>query len=339
MSGKRLRGFTLIELLVVIAIIGVLVALLLPAVQQAREAARRSQCQNNLKQIGLALHNYHDVYGAFAIGTRHSSGTAPNWKIPLLPYLDQAPAFNQLVFNQSFGGLNGSTPPTPTTTNAILLSSLFVNIYDCPSSTMDDFSASNNQMRFQIHGYIGIAGAAPDPAGRGAAVICESTQYGSNQYASTGLLTYNEAIPISSCTDGLSNTVIVGEQSGPVGSTKKIDGRNKYYGGWLGAAFNAAGTQYKPVPQWSCTGGSAALDIWANGVTTVRYQNNYNAGASMPAGAKNQYDTNTVLSSQHVGGIMVLLGDGGARFISDNLNFPLFQQLCSRNDGTTVSEF
>src|SRR6056300_529797 len=100
-SQKRTaRGFTLIELLVVIAIIAVLVALLLPAVQQAREAARRSACKNNLKQIGLALHNYHDVYGKFPYGANNSpQNWGSSWMLSLLPYVEEANAFNQVNFN------------------------------------------------------------------------------------------------------------------------------------------------------------------------------------------------------------------------------------------------
>src|SRR6266404_2334012 len=95
------RAFTLIELLVVIAIIAVLIALLLPAVQQAREAARRSQCKNNLKQYGLALANYHDVYNQFANGGQNWPAPALGCQAPILPYIDQAPLFNQINFHSA----------------------------------------------------------------------------------------------------------------------------------------------------------------------------------------------------------------------------------------------
>ena len=118
-SQRRRRGFTLIELLVVIAIIAILIALLLPAVQQAREAARRASCSNNLKQIGLALHNYYDVFGMFPLGTRHSqpnSSWGISWWVGVLPYFDQAGMYNKLTmdgnhvgwtYNAYAGGANG----------------------------------------------------------------------------------------------------------------------------------------------------------------------------------------------------------------------------------------
>ncbi len=109
---RKNRGFTLIELLVVIAIIAILVALLLPAVQQAREAARRTQCKNNLKQLGIAIHNYHDVAGMFPGNITQSPGSYRNasWLTMILPYIDQAPAYNQMEFSGTNFSNQGAPP-------------------------------------------------------------------------------------------------------------------------------------------------------------------------------------------------------------------------------------
>src|SRR5580765_6167464 len=133
-SGKRL-GFTLIELLVVIAIIAVLVALLLPAVQQAREAARRSQCKNNLKQLGLAIHNYHEVALQFPSNMSGFAGigdpwTAGGWRkgsciVRMLPYLDQAPIFNQMNYSNN----------TDVETAYPAIATLKLPVVNCPSDT------------------------------------------------------------------------------------------------------------------------------------------------------------------------------------------------------------
>ena len=120
----RNRGFTLIELLVVIAIIAVLIALLLPAVQQAREAARRSQCKNNLKQLGLAIHNYHDTANVFPVQTSYGPAVSYHWSwiVMILPYIDQASRYNQANF--SLDGLNTTVNASGVTNRSIISTNL-----------------------------------------------------------------------------------------------------------------------------------------------------------------------------------------------------------------------
>ena len=110
-ANAKDRGFTLIELLVTIAIIAILIALLLPAVQQAREAARRTQCKNNLKQIGLALHNYHDVHRTFPIGARWQRGVGPSWMVGLLPFIEQQNLYDRFDMDAPNNGLPVLPPP------------------------------------------------------------------------------------------------------------------------------------------------------------------------------------------------------------------------------------
>ena len=327
---KRNRGFTLIELLVVIAIIAVLIALLLPAVQQAREAARRSQCKNNMKQLGLALHNYHDAANKFPIGTRFSM-SAPNWRVGLLPYLDQAPLFNTLNFSVSFLG-NGSNAP-----NSILLNAT-VAVYECPSSSMVRRPlTTDNSSGMAALDYVGISGASPDPSGRVTGSLCGGQTYG--DYARTGLLVANESCSVADCTDGLSNTLIVGEQSAAIGTN---DYRSRYYGGWAGCNCNATGIQYNPLSVWPCWSGGASIaltgtgNLYATGITVVKYSSN---GKTATGGAQYIYGANTMLTSSHVGGVHGLLGDGSVRFISDNINLLTLQQISVKDDGSVVGDY
>ncbi len=323
-------GFTLIELLVVIAIIAILIALLLPAVQQAREAARRTQCKNSLKQQGLAIHNYHDVYSSFPIGEQ-SPFYKPNWRVGLLPYLDQAPLFNKLNFDaaprsvSTFGNFaSGAGQPTSGygTQNAVL-TGLIVPSFECPSSPLDNKSNSgptkNNGEFGQTHDYVGIMGATPDPAGRTTGTCSAQTGYG-GIYCNSGLLIPNKNFNISACVDGTSNTLIIAEQSGVVALQ---DIRSVYYGGWSGVTSGGDPAGFTGSP-------------WGSGTTTVRYAINSKTTA---VGSDNTWDANTVLNSYHVGGIHALLADGSVRFLSENMDFTTLTRICSKDDAQVTSDF
>lgn len=307
------RAFTLIELLVVIAIIAILIALLLPAVQQAREAARRTQCRNSLKQIGLALANYESTFSTLPIGMQ-SGFTRPNWRLSLFPYIDQAPLFNQLNFSASFQGNALGTGNT-------VLSNFSIPMYKCPSSPLPSNPTDmNNSQGCMVPDYVGIMGATPDPAGR--TTLGSASNYGGT-YMANGMLLGNQITRYRDCTDGLSNTMIVGEQSGSVGTT---DIRSRYYGGWTGMTF--AGQISNTIPN--------GADSWSTGCTAVRYAINSKTTAS---GSDNPYDANTIINSYHTGGIHGALGDGTVRFISENIDFTLLTMLCVRDDGLTMGDF
>lgn len=311
---NRMRwGFTLIELLVVIAIIAVLIALLLPAVQQAREAARRTQCKNNMKQIGLALHNYESTMSVFPLGSFSPWNMVPNWRLQLFPYFDQAPLYNRMDFTQSFASNVDNV-------NTQILNNYKIQAYICPSSTLDPCQdIVNNPRHIQIPMYVGISGATPDVANR---TVGSASNYG-GFYTNNGMLLHNKVTRIRDATDGTSNVMMVAEQSGLVAMT---DMRSGYYGGYTGTTFG--GEVSSSVPN--------GADSWSTGLTSVQYKIN---APTMAGGSDNPWDANTVINSFHTGGIHGLLADGSVRFISDNIDFGVLRNLCSRADNVPLGEF
>ncbi len=323
---RRWKGFTLIELLVVIAIIAVLVALLLPAVQQAREAARRSQCKNNLKQLGLALHNYHETYTKFPPGGWVGGGgvfISPSWRVSILPQLEASPVFTKLDF--SFGSF---TAPYAST-NTILQG--YVNqVYRCPSTpcllignpgTEGGGWSGGNPMQID---YVGIAGAYPDPAGRGNQ--SSASNYDGGYYGANGVFSPFRCTSFADITDGSSNTLLVGENSNFTGlGASQQDIRSNYYGGWSGMCCGQFTNPWGGAP-----------DSWSTGITTVRYNPNIQ---SFPAGAVHTWEANLPLRSAHAGGAQVLLGDGGVRFITDSVDNNTLRALGSMNDNVVAGNF
>ncbi|MBS0204210.1 MAG: DUF1559 domain-containing protein [Planctomycetes bacterium] len=326
----RRIGFTLIELLVVIAIIAVLIALLLPAVQQAREAARRTQCKNNMKQMGLALHNYHDIYNRLPIGAQADpvvsaaagQNDRPNWRVAIFPQMDQAPLFNQLSFNSVHGFTAPYSGPN------VVLQGTKLPGWNCPSSPCPITGLSGSEQCWnggnpQLADYVGIGGAAPDPGGR--TNVISSSNYDGGLYSSNGLLSGALSVNFSSATDGLSDTLMVGENSDYTknASGTPIDIRSNYYGAWSGFTV--------PNNPWS-----GSPDSWSTGITTVRYPINTQG---TPAGAVHTWEANLPLRSAHVGGAHVLMGDGATRFLSNNLDLNTLLRLASKDDGAIVGEF
>ena len=318
----RHRAFTLIELLVVIAIIAILIALLLPAVQQAREAARRSQCKNNIKQIALALHNYHEAHLTFPQGQTRSSYTwccGGNWRVHILPYVEHGNVYDRIDFSAQFNfaannyGYSGGTE---------VFRGLKIDSFLCPSSTLDplDTSVINNTQLGLVHHYVGVSGSLG--VGSGADRACD---YG-GIVRGNGILGINRHSLFRDITDGTSNTIIVAEQSGMVNNTNLT---SNYYGGWSGYAGNWANDKSVGRPHWGA------------GTTCLRYPINHgmNSTVGLQAGFDNTWDFNTIINSFHTGGIHVGLADGSTRFVTENINFVTLQQLCSMNDGQVFGNY
>jgi len=341
LSQSRRRAFTLIELLVVIAIIAVLIALLLPAVQQAREAARRSQCRNNLKQIGLAMHNYHDVFGSFPIGARGHSDSSKfgiSWWGGLLPYIEQAALYNKLDLDVGNAGYNYAP-------NMSAIGGNPAPVMVCPSyagKVKGPTLANANDARST---YVGISGALLNTADftesrlDKCCTCCNDTgsPQDSGQFSSGGVLIPNAVVEMREITDGSSNVIMVGEIGSRMTTamttytSKAVEGNmvpmtaSGNYHGWL------MGTQLLTTIPSSGT----RRRVW--NLTTISYSpntKNYDRdGISANQGANNP------LISDHTGGVMVLAGDGHVAFISDSIHLDTLKRLATRDDGGVVGEY
>jgi prepilin-type N-terminal cleavage/methylation domain-containing protein/prepilin-type processing-associated H-X9-DG protein len=320
------RGFTLIELLVVIAIIAVLIALLLPAVQASREAARRIQCTNNLKQLGIALHNYEGSIGSFPSG-EISTLLNPNWTLPAgscngappelgpgwslfalaFPFLEQQVLANALNFNL------GIADPANLTVRGTQ-----VAVYSCPSdsppATVPMFdcgnppSAGNTPVTLLSDlapsSYVGVLGGGnrnnPDP-------LCGCYEW----QPFNGMFHRNSRVRIAEITDGTSNTVGVGERD------------NRFVlSSWVGVLPNAE-VIYNPAKGLGCQNSRPSITA----VVVHSRQYTVNRPDASPA----------AFHTQHPGGGNFLLMDGSVRFIKDSVSLDTMRALCTRNYAEIVS--
>ncbi|MFK7777011.1 MAG: DUF1559 domain-containing protein [Gimesia sp.] len=303
---KRSRGFTLIELLVVIAIIAILIALLLPAVQQAREAARRSTCKNNMKQIGLALHNYHDTFRTFP--SSHIRGPVDSWTTSqigwlarILPYMDQAPLFNKIDWE---------IQPGNTGTANIEAMNYELPAYRCPSDPGN-------------RGTTGQSGYGPTNY-----VACSansgSFSAGGSNFANNGrsVMFLNSATKMRDITDGISNTMISSECK--VG--------HPYVGINATSSTVCTGTPTVKLRGYSWFFGQAMM-AWSY-TTLIGPNSDFTECASSTGGPALMG-----ARSPHVGGVHVLLGDGRIRFISENIHLGTWQDLGHKSDGNVLGEY
>lgn len=281
---QRRLGFTLIELLVVIAIIAILIALLLPAVQQAREAARRTQCKNGLKQLGIAMHNYHDVHLRFPPSMIF--GPSPrtrwwSWNVMLLPHMDQAPVYNAMDLD-----IDGLFAPTASVNDPY--TSLLLPVLQCPSDVSAGvYESSGLSVRLGTTNYLACRGSERYPA-RGNGIFPER----------------NKSTRFQDITDGSSNTIMIGE--------RPVEG-NKVTAWWaVASGYDAHGLGDQVMDS------SEGLYQGTPGSTNVDARHWW---------------------SLHTGGTQFLLGDGSARFVSNNINHQTLLNLSTARGGDTNGEF
>jgi prepilin-type N-terminal cleavage/methylation domain-containing protein len=328
------RGFTLIELLVVIAIIAVLVGLLLPAVQKVREAANRMSCTNNLKQIGLALHNYHDAHKRFPPGyidgntNRDSTpdndvGPGWGWASLLLPYVEQDNVYRQINFKVGVGiASNTAVSQQP------------LKVHQCPSDGLQDAfpvydSTFTTPIATVAHGnYVGCngwiecfngAGGNPGSAGNDGLA-------GSAGNAGVGLFYRNSRTRIADVTDGLSNTIVVGERSS-----------NHAPSTWTGAVAGGR------CPAWMATQPPSPYapppgppyDNADFGEALVLAHGN---ATHLPSADFPIFDPD-VFYSLHPAGANFLLGDGSVHFLSSSIDPFTYQYLCTIAGGEALGDW
>jgi prepilin-type N-terminal cleavage/methylation domain-containing protein/prepilin-type processing-associated H-X9-DG protein len=350
------RAFTLIELLVVIAIIAILIGLLLPAVQKVRAAAGRAQCQNNLKQLGLAAHGYADIKRG-NLPPSGASNNAPygtggswgfSWRVWLLPYVEQNALFTQLTpfmagVSQP-GWTGGITNADGTVTRcSSVLNNVRLPVYRCPNSNIPDKCVSGaNSHWVMTSDYVGISGVD-----NGVIVgwndsrrfVNNSVGNGGGVQMGGGAMVPNGEVKLAGMQDGTSNTILFSEQAdtlniGAPGSQLKVAWNATSYHGW------AIGQSNVNVPPGSPGDGRGF------GSTVIKYAINVkdfpsvagpNGDCSPAFGICLYSSPMTPLNSAHGGGVNAVFGDGSVRFLTDSTPLDTLGKLATRDDGFPVS--
>jgi prepilin-type N-terminal cleavage/methylation domain-containing protein len=336
-------AFTLVELLVVIAIIAVLAGMLLPAIQKAREAAYRARCQNNLKQLGIAFHAYHDSIGSFCPGSSGTAAPPPpsctdpttcfwtfsigvSWATFLLPYVEQGTVYGKL--NPSvwdYGDWQATSPGTV----GIVMNKFYPSLYICPSNPVPaiyrDFLLQNS--------YTAIAGALLPGDKR----YADTGAWGFT--AQNGVLFVNSQVRIADITAGTTNVMLVGEQSAwgidpnpPTlpGYSTQVACRSCNHASLWGGARGWFGTQPVSIDTGNTATNTTTITDPLGTLTTCHVGEYDYAG-------EESYAPNTPIRSSHQGGSWIIFADGGVRFLTTNLDLKTFQAMAVRDTSQVIA--
>ncbi|MEW4489520.1 DUF1559 domain-containing protein [Thalassoglobus sp. JC818] len=312
---KSRRGFTLIELLVVIAIIAILIALLLPAVQQAREAARRTSCKNNLKNICLALHNYHDQKGAFPFGFDERETL---WSAMILPELEQANLYNTLVWQESGpGNWNANGSPNQSACGTV------VSVFRCPSMAVPtnvDNQGIPGRVPTSYRAVSGSNAVSDDlstvPSGHPVHALEEQTGLDGMFYGCS-------STRIRDILDGTSSTFMIGESRTEPNFVKDNQGMDY----WLFGAPQTGG--------WDCRPGDRGGTEYSEGLGST--YGKLNARVTDPS--VHGVIMEMSFGSYHPGGAHFGMADGAVRFVSENIDQDLLRSLGTIRNGEVIGEF
>ncbi len=333
------RGFTLVELLVVIAIIGVMVGLLLPAVQAAREAARRMSCGNNSKQIGLAMHNYHDTFNVLPKPGYHnrdiivnasSTSSAQSWMVAILPFIEQTALHDQFDFEWLGGNRGFRSSP-----NNLLLGSTEISTYRCPSDggRKELFSPTStwvfpDRTRGGLaRGNYGVNGGAGSATSR--TDFRRTHERGPFHFGGSGRPNEPYGAKFADIRDGLSNTVLVGEL---VAGESSVDIR----GVWMYASSNyiCGGEPSYRNPRIQVTpNGNALDDLRMDRPGRCGHTGAIDRNLRCVSGGGRGFQTSR---SRHPGGVHVTMADGSVKFISESIPLPVWLALLALQDGEVI---
>jgi len=308
--NARRRAFTLIELLVVIAIIGLLISLLLPAVQKVREAANRMSCQNNLKQLGLALHNYNDSFKTLPSGINEPGVPRQGWMLFVLPYLEQSPMHSQFNFSDNWY----DDPNMPVVTTPL-------KVTQCPSAPQDRKDGNPSAAEW-------VPFVATTDYGATTGVDQSLVSAGLADHAGAGVMPKNATPTLEQVTDGTSNTIMLAESAGRpqiwrngvqfgTPPDQRVNG-----GGWCRAASDFA--IFGSSADGTVLPGPCAVNC-TNGENDVTYPDPKYGTAGSGA-----------VYSFHTGGANTLFADGSVHFIPKTISIRVFAALVTRDSGEVV---